>query len=105
MKATIVAVVALAVLAATASAQPETTRLGARTCFERHRVVVDGIGSQYFPRSVAPRSHQLAISFPFTPGEAGLTGQVFIASTPRAALALRERLIQFVGACLGPRTR
>src|SRR5215213_5922288 len=95
MKPMLIAAVAFLTLAATASAQTETTKLGARKCFERHRVVIGGVGSQYMATSVAPRSHQLAISFPFTPGEAGLSALVFFERTPAAAHALRERLIQY----------
>jgi hypothetical protein len=89
------ALFAAAVLSATAGAEATLGRAGVTKCFTSHQVIVDGFGSHYFPKTVTPRSHQLAISFPFTAGESGLSGIVFLERSAAAARAARERAIQW----------
>jgi len=81
--------------ASTGSASALTRRDAIARCFVRHHVLVDPDGSHYVPRVVSPRTHQIALSFVFTPGEAGLAAIVFVESSASSASAVRERLIKY----------
>jgi hypothetical protein len=53
----------------------------AKACLAQHKALTDAGGSSYIPTNVLKRSAQIAIVFPFTPGEVDLGGIVYFATS------------------------
>ena len=95
--------VAAAVLLGSLAVDTESRAAGAPSraevavCFESRRVLVDPGASVYLPRSVVPRSRQLALSFVFVPADEvpGVVALVALSATPAAAARTRARMIRF----------
>jgi hypothetical protein len=83
--------------AADGSAAAGPSKPAVTECFESRRVLVDPGASPMLPRSVVPRSRQLALSFVVVPaGDVpGTMALVALSPTRAAAVRLRARIIRY----------
>ena len=88
----------MAVSQSAAGAASARDKAGIVRCLNAHRVLSDAGASQYLPAVVIPRSRQIAISFPFTPGEVGLAGLIIVTPSVTAARAAIGRMIVYSAA-------
>ncbi len=66
-----------------------------RSCLTRQHVLVNPGGAFFLPAAVEPRSRQISVSFPFTPGEVGLVAVLLVERSPTAAKQAIERVVRW----------
>jgi hypothetical protein len=89
------ALLVAALLSASAGAQAMLGRAGVTKCFTSHRVLSTVSDRTIFRRASLPDHISLRSRPPFTAGESGLSGIVFLERSAAAAGAARERAIQW----------